>query len=127
MQPPLQIVREQPYLGRPRGVLDLHEQGSVLEANRPDMGSQGAADGLLPAAEDTTDLGPAGSSPQRLHDAIQRVADRDGVAVAHDTPASSDCSSSSTTAPAVIRNVRSGDAAAGTAPAVVMTTWPDGR
>ena len=61
-QAPLEIVGEQPDLGRPRGVLHLHEQGSVLQANGPHMGRQRAAHGLVPTAEHATDLGPTGSA-----------------------------------------------------------------
>ena len=99
----------------------------MLEAHGPHVGRQGRPDGLFPASEHAADLGSAGAPAQGLHHIVQRVGDRDRVALVHDTPASSGCSSSSTTAPAVIRNVRSGVAAGGTVPAVVMTTWPDGR
>ena len=98
-----------------------------------DVGGDRRADGLLPAAEHATDLGPAGAAAQRPQQPVERLGDRHRVVVVTvATAASTDrrrpAASSADDACRRRRAARArARAAAGTAAAVVITTCPAGR
>lgn len=68
-------VGQELHLCCPSGFVGLDRQHSVVESDRPDVGRNRLTDGVIPPAEDSTDLDSIGAT-QRLHDPIERFRDR---------------------------------------------------
>ena len=127
--PPTKCVGEQADLCRPRRVGHLDDQPLAIETDRLDVVGDGIADDLAPPPEHTAHrLRLAGRAPCRRASTATPSIESDS-----DSGSSSPCSChagvpahGSMIAPSAIRMTRSGFAAGGSSPAVVMTIWPAG-